>query len=550
MSKSLPSTEVYSKINHKEPEALRQAKLTAARYWKFSRDMLFSMRTTPVKGLGTMAVDKFLNLYYDPEYIERHSDSPSGTRELASCLLHEMCHILMDHHRRFHAIVKNPTKISRQKWNEACDITVNYLLDQEWNAHRENGYLRDFRVGYDWLMHDRYPYEDIAEITGNQTTEKIFRILMKGVSDGQDQSSESSSNKRSDRPSDTGEDSGSPVGFQRESDSDSDNTGQSNPEGGSTRGDEGGVEPDERSTADSIQSNHDDQSGNGERTATDGRQDGDVESTDGFLSVDESGNLVWNGEPVSEPGTGGSGSSITDGSQRLWEIGGQGGDSMSQRDVDNLITSVCHKAQGDLGADLSFILKDVMRSISKISEDPWSMILRLTRGKLNNFRSRGGKRTYRRINRRGIGHGVCRPVKRSGKPQLAICLDTSGSMGSEDYDKAYAVIKKLLDNLGANEEVCVITGDVAAKTNRVINKHVSNSELKDLELNGGGGTDVGVLIEDTLAQAKPAPDVIVAITDGYTPWPDKLSIPVLAVLTRKCDGWEVPGHITKIILKG
>lgn len=549
MSNSLPSTEVYSRINHKEPEALRQAKLTAARYWKFSRDMLFSMRTTPVKGLGTMAVDKFLNLYYDPEYIDKYTNSVVGDRELASCLLHEMCHILMGHHRRFHAIVKNPTKISRQKWNEACDITVNYLLDQEWSTHKTISYAPDFRVGWDWLMHDRYPYEDIAEITGNQTTEKIFRILMKGIEDGQSQDQDSDS--RSDRSSNTGEDSGSPARSERQASYDPCDPRES---GSGEREDESHDRRDpstEGSSRDTSEPVDGSKSGDSERNASDGSAaESDETAADGFISVDESGNLVWNGEPISKPGTGGNGSSITDGSPRPWEIGGDGGDSMSQQDVDNLITSVCHKAQGELGAELSFALKDVMRSISKISEDPWSMILRLTRGKLNNFRSRGGKRTYRRINRRGIGHGVCRPVKRSGKPQLAICLDTSGSMGSDDYDKAYAVIKKLLDNLGANEDVCVITGDVAAKTKRVVNKHVSDSELKNLELNGGGGTDVGVLIEDTLAQAKPTPDVIVAITDGYTPWPNKLSIPVLAVLTRECDGWEVPDHITKIILKG
>ena len=60
-----------------------------------------------------------------------------------------------------------------------------------------------------------------------------------------------------------------------------------------------------------------------------------------------------------------------------------------------------------------------------------------------------------------------------------------------------------------------------------------------------------MLIEDTLAQAKPAPDVIVAITDGYTPWPDVLSTPVLAVITQDLDShWNPPGHITKIVLKG
>ena len=545
MGNSLPSTEVYSRINHKEPEALRKAKLKAARYWKFSRDMLFSMRTIPVKGLGTMAVDKFLNLYYDPKFL-----SNNGETELASCLLHEMCHIFMGHHRRYYSLVKHSSSISREKWNEACDITVNYLLDQEFSTHGTNGRYCELRVGWDWLMHDRYPYENIPEITGNQTTEKVFRILMKGISDGQDQSKDSSS-ERTNRPSDTGEDTRSSTGFERGAgDSQTDVGEPDSGEGEADRADRGN-ESDQGRSGDPSQSSDNNQSGDSERTSSDGRSPDTDETATGFLSVDESGHLTWNGEPISKPGTGGAGSSITDGQARGWEVGDGGAGSMSESDVESLVNSACHKAQGDLGADLSFALKDVMRSISNISEDPWSMILRLTRGKLNNFRARGGRRTYRRINRRGIGHGVCRPVKRSGKPQLAICLDTSASMGSDDYDKAYAVIKKLLDNLGANEDVCVVTGDVAAKTKRVINKHVSNSELKKLELNGGGGTDVGVLIEDTLAQAKPAPDVIVAITDGYTPWPDVLSTPVLAVITQDLDShWNPPGHITKIVLKG
>ena len=549
MAKSLPTTEVYSRINHKEPEVLRQAKLTAARYWKFSRDLLFSMRTVPVKGLGTMAVDRLLNLYYDPEYLENRHQA-----EISSCLLHEMCHIFMGHHRRFHALVNNPTKISREKWNEACDITVNYLLDQEFSVHGTSGRWCEFRVGYDWLMHDRYPYSQTPEITGNQSAEKVFRILMKGISDGQDQSN--SNDERSDRPSDTGENTGSPVRFQRETDDDPSDTGESGAEQGSAGGTEGQVEPDGRTATDTSGSDHRDQSGDSERTASDGcSTESDGEPTDGFISTDESGSLVWNGEPIPAPGTGGSGSSVSDGTPRPWEVAGSGGNaggnSMSEADVDSLVTSACHKAQGDLGNNISFALKDVMRSISKISEDPWSMILRLTRGKLNNFRSRGGKRTYRRLNRRGLGHGVCRPVKRSGKPQLAICLDTSASMMSDDYDKAYSVIKKLLDNLGSSEDVCVITGDTGAKTKVVMSKNVSDNQLRQLQLNGGGGTDVGVLIEDTLEQANPKPDVIVAITDGMTPWPDELKVPVLAVLTQEVEEyWAPPSHITKIILKG
>ena len=41
---------------------------------------------------------------------------------------------------------------------------------------------------------------------------------------------------------------------------------------------------------------------------------------------------------------------------------------------------------------------------------------------------------------------------------------------------------------------------------------------RDVELLGGGGTDMGVgLIK--AAELRPRPDLIVVLTDGHTPWP-------------------------------
>ena len=74
MNRILASTEVYSKINTAEPDKFRKAKLDCARYWKFARDLIFSIKTIPVVGLGTMAINKRLQLYYDPEYIESSSE--------------------------------------------------------------------------------------------------------------------------------------------------------------------------------------------------------------------------------------------------------------------------------------------------------------------------------------------------------------------------------------------------------------------------------------------------------------------------------------------
>ncbi|NIN64206.1 MAG: hypothetical protein GTO63_05805, partial [Anaerolineae bacterium] len=41
-----------------------------------------------------------------------------------------------------------------------------------------------------------------------------------------------------------------------------------------------------------------------------------------------------------------------------------------------------------------------------------------------------------------------------------------------------------------------------------------------LELHGGGGTDMRVLIQQALDEA-PFPNVIIIVTDGHTPWPEE-----------------------------
>jgi len=43
---------------------------------------------------------------------------------------------------------------------------------------------------------------------------------------------------------------------------------------------------------------------------------------------------------------------------------------------------------------------------------------------------------------------------------------------------------------------------------------------RSVQLIGGGGTDMCVGI-DAATKLKPRPDVIVTITDGITPWPDR-----------------------------
>jgi predicted metal-dependent peptidase len=62
------------------------------------------------------------------------------------------------------------------------------------------------------------------------------------------------------------------------------------------------------------------------------------------------------------------------------------------------------------------------------------------------------------------------------------------------------------------EQVTVLACDAAVSTVQTVRR------AKDLRLGGGGGTDMRVGI-DRAARSRPRPDVVIVVTDGYTPWP-------------------------------
>jgi predicted metal-dependent peptidase len=128
--------------------------------------------------------------------------------------------------------------------------------------------------------------------------------------------------------------------------------------------------------------------------------------------------------------------------------------------------------------------------------------------------------------------GLDEPVVRS-----AVVLDVSGSVGDESLGVALREVRGILESSQGriSTRVYVVDCEVHA-----VADVFDVSEIKRI-LTGGGGTDMGVGIRRALTD-KPPCDVIVVVTDGYTPWPDKKpgDVPIVVCLLPGGNSEDIP----------
>lgn len=122
--------------------------------------------------------------------------------------------------------------------------------------------------------------------------------------------------------------------------------------------------------------------------------------------------------------------------------------------------------------------------------------------------------TYRRPSRRSSVMGnVILPSLRQPLPKVAMVLDTSGSMNDQLLAQSLAEVGGVLKSLGVGRRhLDIVCCDARAfEAQKVM-------QARDVQLLGGGGTDMGAGLAKA-AGLRPRPDLIVVLTDGYTPWP-------------------------------
>ncbi|MCB5182212.1 vWA domain-containing protein [Streptomyces antimicrobicus] len=149
--------------------------------------------------------------------------------------------------------------------------------------------------------------------------------------------------------------------------------------------------------------------------------------------------------------------------------------------------------------------------------------------------------TYRRPSRRTPAlRGVVLPSLRRPLPRVAIVVDTSGSMGEDDLAAALGEVTGVLREVGVRgNRVAVLAcdADVQAVT------RVTGAD--QVTLAGGGGTNMVVGIEAALALPD-RPNIVVVLTDGWTPWPAETPSCRLIAALIGADAPEPPAWVESV----
>jgi len=122
------------------------------------------------------------------------------------------------------------------------------------------------------------------------------------------------------------------------------------------------------------------------------------------------------------------------------------------------------------------------------------------------------------------------------RPRPGFLIDTSSSMQDTQLARAVAELGGLTRQLGYGTEVVVACCDAVVHDVRRVFR------ATQVQLYGGGGTDIGVGLR-WFTERRGAPvDLLVIVTDGHTPWPEE--VPPFPVITiRVGDGMPPPwGH--------
>lgn len=476
---------------------LHAARVVASELQPYLSSALFAMVPIRVDGLGTLASDAKWRLYYDPK---RVMEWP--VEMVAGVLLHEVGHCIRGHAERF------KTMNERSHYAKTFNIAGDALINED---------LKEDRI----VLPEGCVYVDVLNNEGVAATkemsaEQIYQLLREKQEEAC--TCDKPENKSSDESDDENGESGDSEGSEK---GNSDENGESGDSEESSEGSNG--------------------SGNTGCPVHDHQHstDGSGGSGDPCGCEESSGISGWDC------------GSAADGVPRDYEAEGDKVDKGVDEDRGDLIRQQVAveiqnhvKNRGHVPGGYERWAKELLNPTVDWRRELSSLIRRT-------FAQVAGLRdyTYQRPSRRQSamkqnGQGIVLPAMRQpNPPQIAIVIDTSGSMSDEMLTWALSETQGVLRSLGSSgRSVRVISCDAKAETQRVNN-------VSQIALKGGGGTDMRVGIEAAMANRE-RPDAVILITDGYTPYPDEplKGATLIVALTDEGASKSVPEWARKVLV--
>jgi predicted metal-dependent peptidase len=424
---------------------------------------LFAISMHPFTGLGTLAVDNKWRLAYDPDILAAWS-----VPEIAGVLYHEVLHLLRDHAGRVGHRIPSA-------WNIACDAEINDDL-------REETFTRGGKTERINLPGSPIFPEALGQ-KPHLTAEEYYSAAY---------------------------DQAQPIGTQ--------NGAQPTATVGSGlcgSAATGVPEAWEEALGGTSPTRRGDPSSGSERTSADDGQDASSGDDGQGVSHGDGGQGVSHGD-------GGQGVSHGDGGQGVSRGDARHGDPQSGTHGDTegvspgeadiirrLVAQEVTKSRGTVPGHLARFAEGELEP----ERIDWRRELRSIIARTITTISGAVDYTYTRPSRRQSAvSGVVLPALREPVVRAAVVVDTSGSMSQPELGTALAQINLILQSCGAREGLVVLAVDATVHaTKRVF-------RANEVQLIGGGGTDMRVAIKAAV-NLRPRPEVVIVLTDGYTPWP-------------------------------
>jgi predicted metal-dependent peptidase len=229
------------------------------------------------------------------------------------------------------------------------------------------------------------------------------------------------------------------------------------------------------------------------------------------------------------------------GERRAWELPDDNGSSGGVPGVDpvkaELVRRECaQKIQdrtGDSG-DVPLGWRRWARTVLTPKVDYMATIRHAVRKALRESTLGRYDRTYRRPHRRQAAYGeFIMSSFHQPRPTPGFLIDTSSSMEDTQLARAVAELGGLTRQLGYSTEVVVACCDAAVHD---VKKVFTAAQL---QLYGGGGTDIGAGLRWFIDRKGGPIDLLVIVTDCETPWPEETP-PFPVITIRVGDGAPPP----------